>query len=454
MAKSSSYEIDMLNGPVFMPLIKFAMPLMLSGILQLMFNAADVIVVGRFAGDAALAAVGSTGSLTSLIINLFMGLSIGSNVMAARYYGAQDYRGMSKTVHTSMMLSVVFGAVLTVIGVVFAPTFLRWMGSPDDVIGLASVYLRIYFCGMLAVMLYNFGAAILRSIGDTRRPLIYLTIAGVVNVVLNLIFVIAFDMSVAGVALATLISQIISAALVVICLIRTEGAIHFDIRKMSIDREVFKGILRIGLPAGLQSTMFAIANVVIQSAINAFGSVAVAANSAAGNLDGFVYTAMNSVSQATTSFTSQNYGARRYDRLWRIFIVSIGCVSIVGIILGVGVWYFGDILLTMYTDSADVIAAGMVRLTWMCLPYVLCGFMEIIVGALRGIGYSVAPMIVSVFGACVFRLFWILVVCKLPGLNNIAGIYMSYPVSWLITEAAQFGIFIYGMRMLSRRESI
>ncbi|MBQ4090087.1 MAG: MATE family efflux transporter [Clostridia bacterium] len=448
--KKKAYEIDMTNGPVMLPLIRFAMPLMLSGILQLMFNAADVIVVGRFAGDEALAAVGSTGSLTSLIVNLFMGLSIGANVVAARFYGAQDFRGMSQTVHTSMLLSLIFGVLLTIVGVIFAPTFLEWMGSPDDVIGLASIYLRIYFCGMLATMFYNFGAAILRSVGDTKRPLMYLTLAGVVNVVLNLIFVIVLRMSVAGVALATIISQFISAALVVICLIRTDGAIHFDIKKMRIHKEVLMNIVRVGLPAGLQSTMFAIANVVIQSAINAFGSVAVAANSAASNLDGFVYTSMNSISQATTSFTSQNFGAKKYDRIWIIFRVSMIVVSIVGLVLGIGVWAAGGTLLKMYTDSADVIAAGMVRLTWMCAPYVLCGIMEIIVGALRGIGYSVGPMIVSVFGACVFRLFWILVICKLPALSTTAGIYMSYPVSWVITEAAQFAIFVYGMKKIRR----
>lgn len=452
MARKPSYGIDMLNGPVLMPLLRFAMPLMASGLLQLLFNAADVIVVGRFAGDNALAAVGSTGSLTSLIVNLFMGLAIGANVVAARFYGAGDYQGMSRTVHTSMLVSVVFGVFLTIVGVVFAPTFLEWMGSPEEVIGLASVYLRIYFCGMLAIMVYNFGAAILRSIGDTRRPLIYLTIAGIINVVLNLIFVIAFKMSVAGVALATLISQAISAALVVICLIRTDGAIHFDVRLMRIDKKVFVEIIRVGLPAGLQSTMFAIANVVIQSAINAFGAVAVAANSAASNLDGFVYTAMNSVSQATTSFTSQNYGAKKHDRLWKIFKSSLLCVSIVGLVLGVGVWAAGETLLGMYTDSADVIDAGMIRLTWMCMPYVLCGIMEIIVGSLRGIGYSIAPMIVSVFGACVFRLAWIYTVCRLPVFaESTSGIYMSYPVSWVITEVAQFGIFLYGMRRIRER---
>lgn len=451
--KRASYGIDMLNGPVLMPLIRFAFPLMASGILQLMFNAADVIVVGQFAGDNALAAVGSTGSLTSLIVNLFMGLAIGANVVAARYYGAQDYQGMSRTVHTSMLLAIIFGAVLTVIGVVFAPTFLEWMGSPEEVIGLASVYLRIYFCGMLAIMMYNFGAAILRSIGDTKRPLIYLTISGVVNVVLNLIFVIGFDMSVAGVALATLISQVISAVLVVVCLIRSEGAIHFDFRRMSIDKKVMLDMLRVGLPAGLQSTMFAISNVVIQSAINSFGAVAVAANSAASNLDGFVYTSMNSISQATTSFTSQNFGARKYDRIWKIFRSSIMCVSIVGIVLGVGVWGFGGTLLKMYTDSDSVITAGMVRLTWMCLPYVLCGIMEIIVGALRGIGYSVGPMVVAVFGACVLRLVWIATVCQLPVFEETtAGIYMSYPVSWIITEAAQFAIFVYGMKKLKKMQ--
>ena len=448
LRRNNSYDIDMLNGPVLLPLVRFALPLMLSGILQLMFNAADVIVVGRFAGDEALAAVGSTGSLTSLIINLFMGLAIGANVVAARCFGAQSYKGVSDTVHTSMLLSLVGGIVIGLIGLIFAPTFLGWMGCPDDVIGLASIYLRICFCGMPATMFYNFGAALLRSMGDTRRPLMYLTLAGVVNVVLNLIFVIAFKMSVAGVALATIISQFISAALVVICLIRSDGPIHFDVRRMRINKAIFIDIVRVGLPAGLQSTMFAIANVVIQSAINAFGSVAVAANSAAGNLDGFVYTAMNSISQATTSFTSQNFGAKRVDRIWTIFKASMLCVSVVGVALGVGVWAFGETLLTMYTDSDAVITAGMVRLTWMCLPYVLCGIMEIVVGALRGVGYSVAPMLVSVFGACVFRLFWILVVCKLPALSNTDGVYMSYPVSWVITEVAQFAIFVYAMRKI------
>ena len=449
--KNTGYEIDMINGPILMPILKFTLPLMLSGILQLLFNAADVIVVGKFAGDEALAAVGSTGALTSLIINLFMGLAVGANVVAAKAYGAQDFKAMSQTVHTSMLISLIGGAALTVVGVIFAPTFLRWMDSPDNVIGLASVYLRIYFCGMLATMFYNFGAAILRSVGDTKRPLIYLTLAGVVNVALNMVFVIGFGMSVAGVAIATVISQVISAVLVVACLIRSEGAIHFDVRKMRIHKNVLLGVVRVGLPAGLQSTMFAISNVVIQSSINAFGSVAVAGNSAGGNLADFIYISMNSFSQATTSFTSQNYGARRYERIWRIFWNALMCVSVVGIVLGVGMWYFGDTLLKMYTDSPDVIAAGMVRLTWMGLPYALCGIMEIIVGSLRGIGYSMSPMIVSVFGACVLRLVWIATVCKLPAFSDTtAGIYMSYPVSWLITLAAQMGIFVYGMRRLER----
>lgn len=450
--RNTGYEIDMINGQILLPLLKFSLPLMLSGILQLLFNAADVIVVGKFAGDEALAAVGSTGSLTNLIVNLFMGLSVGANVAAARAYGAQDLKAMSHTVHTSMLISLIGGVLLTVVGVIFAPTFLEWMGTPDNVIDLASLYLRIYFCGMLATMFYNFGAAILRSVGDTKRPLMYLSLAGVVNVVLNLVFVIGFKMSVAGVAIATVISQVISATLVVVCLVRSEGAIHFDVRKMRIYKNVLLDIVRVGLPAGLQSTMFSISNVVIQSSINAFGSVAVAGNSAGSNLDGFIYTSMNSFSQASTSFTSQNYGAHRYDRIWKIFWNAMLCVCVVGVVMGVGMWYFGDTLLKMYTDSEDVIAAGMVRLTWMGLPYVLCGIMEIIVGSLRGIGYSVAPMVVAVFGACVLRVVWIATVCKLPAFSDTtAGIYMSYPVSWLITLSAQMGILLYGMRKLRRR---
>lgn len=450
----SRREIDMVNGPILKPLIKYTVPIMLSGILQLMFNAADVAVVGRFAGDNALAAVGSTGSLTSLIVNLFIGLSVGANVMAARARGAQDDMQLSRVVHTSMLLAIICGIILTVVGVIFAPLFLEWMGSPDGVIQPATVYLRIYFCGMLASMIYNFGSAILRATGDTRRPLIYLTAAGVINIVLNLFFVIECGMDADGVALATVISQCVSAALVVICLVRSHGAIHLDIKRMHIYKEEFREIVRIGLPAGIQGMTFSISNVLIQSTINSFGATAIAGNSAGSNLDSFVHMTMNAFYQSCISFVGQNYGARKYDRIKKILGRCLICVLVMGVTFGVGVWYLGDKLLYIYTTSQDVVKAGMVRLTWVCLPYVLCGLNDCVVGALRGMGYSLSTMLGSIFGICGIRLMWIATFCQIaPYSENVNTVYVSYPVSWFVTLLFQTGCFIYAMRKLDRKET-
>lgn len=444
-------NVDMLNGPILRPFIRYSIPIMLSGILQLLFNAADVVVVGRFAGDNALAAVGSTGSLCSLFTNLFIGLSVGANVAAARACGARDDAGLGRVVHTSVSLGLICGGAVTLLGLLFAPQILHIMDTPKDIIDLAAVYLRIYFLGMLAMMLYNFGAAILRSIGDTRRPLIYLTIAGVINVILNLIFVVAFRMSVAGVALATVISQCVSAALVIICLVRSEGAIHLDIRRLRIEREALAGIVRVGLPAGIQSTIFSISNVLIQSAINSFGAITVAGNSAGSNIDSFIGTALGAFYQAVVSFTGQNCGAKKYHRLWRILGAAVACDLTLGIAMGVGVWYFGEPLLGIYTDSEAVIAEGMIRLACVGLPHALGGIMDSVVGSLRGMGRSVSPMLVSILGVCGFRLVWILTVCKLPGFNdNVAMVYISYPISWTLTLTMHFLCLIYELRRLRR----
>lgn len=450
--RRQSRGIDMLNGPMIGPFIRYAIPLMLSGMLQLLFNAADVAVVGRFAGDEALAAVGSTGALCALFTNLFIGLSVGTNVVAAKACGAQDYRGLSRVVHTSMLLGAVCGLAVMALGVAFAPQFLIIMDTPREVVDLAGVYLRIYFMGMPAAMIYNFGSALLRSIGDTRRPLTYLTVAGVVNVALNLVFVIALDMSVAGVALATAISQCISAALVVICLMRSEGAVRLDIRRLRFDRQELLQILRIGLPAGLQSTVFSISNVIIQSSINSFGAVAVAGNSTGANLDGFISTGLSAFYQAVVSFTGQNYGAKKYGRIWRILRTAAICEVAVGIPASFAVWYFGETLLHIYTQSDAVVAAGMTRLAFVCLPFVIGGMMDCVVGSLRGIGCSLTPMIVSVCGVCGIRLVWIATVCSMPAFaDDIRAVYISYPISWFATLLMHFGCLVYQMNKLKKR---
>ena len=449
--RGGRYEIDMCNGPIFVKMLRFSLPLMLSSILQLLFNAADVVVVGRFAGDNSLAAVGSTGALVGLITNVFIGLSVGANVVAARALGARDDQQVFKTVHTSMLVSLISGVFLTVVGLLCARTFLEWMGSPDGVIDLATQYLRIYFAGMTSMMVYNFGSAILRAIGDTKRPLYFLLISGVINVVLNLIFVIVFKMNVAGVALATIISQTVSAVLIVACLIRSEGNIHFSPRQMRIDMGVLKNIAAIGLPAGVQGIMFSLSNVVIQTSINAFGATVIAANSAAGNLEGFVYVGMNAFYQATMSFTSQNMGARRYDRILRILRAGLAGTTAIGLVMGIGVWALGKPLLGIYTTSDAVIAAGKIRLSFISLPYAVYGIMDVMVGALRGIGYSLAPTIVTVLGVCGFRLVWIATVCKLPAFSDVAGVYMSYPVSWIVTLTAHIVCFIWAYRRLMKK---
>ena len=446
--RSARYEIDMTHGPILKKLLLFTVPLILSSILQLLFNAADVVVVGRFAqqGDLCLAAVGSTGSLTSLIVNMFVGLSVGTNVVAARAWGSGDHKAMEDSVHTSMLVSIVSGVILAVVGVIGARVFLEWMNTPGEVIDLSSLYLRIYFAGMPANMIYNFGSAILRSVGDTRRPLIYLIIAGVLNVILNLFFVIVLHMDVEGVALATIISQAVSAALVVICLMRSEGGLRLTLKKLRIAGDTLKEIARIGLPAGFQGVLFSISNVMIQSSINAFGATVMAGSSAAGNLEGFVYVGMNAFHQAAVSFSSQNLGAGEYKRIWRIAVVCQVCVTVVGLLMGVGVWFFGGELLRIYTTSQEVVNAGLVRLSYVCLPYALCGMMDVMTGSLRGIGYSVTPMLVSILGICVFRVAWIATVCKLPACSDIDFVYLSYPISWIITLIAHTICFVWAMR--------
>lgn len=448
---NKKYEIDMCSGSVFSKMLFFALPLMCSSILQLLFNAADIVVVGRFAGDNALAAVGSNMALINLLTNLFVGLSVGSNVLTAQYYGAKKDRDLKETVHTSMLLSIYSGVLLTVIGLAGARGLLELMQAPPEVLELAVLYLRIYFLGMTSMMVYNFGSAILRAVGDTKRPLYYLLSAGIVNVVLNLFFVIACHMGVAGVGIATVISQTISALLVVRCLVREQGGIHLEIKELSISKEKLAKIMQIGLPAGFQGTVFSLSNVVIQSAVNSFGNIAVAGNSAAANIEGFVYMAMNAFYQATISFTSQNYGAKEYKRIYKILFAGELFVIITGTVLGNLAVFFGETLLGIYSPSAEVIAAGMMRVRIICSVYALCGVMDVLVGALRGIGYSIIPMIVSLVGACGLRLLWIATVFQIPEYHSLTTIYISYPITWTITLTVHAVTFALAARKVLER---
>ena len=404
-----------------------------------MFNAADVIVVGRFAGSQSLAAVGSTSALINLLINVFMGFSVGVNVLVARYYGGRKERDVSETVHTAVTLSLVCGLILVAVGLALTRPLLELMGTPDDVIDKAVLYMQIYFIGMPANMLYNFGSAILRAVGDTKRPLYYLSAAGVVNVILNLISVIIFHMDVAGVALATIISQAISAVCVLRCLMRHESCLKIRLGELKIHKEKLMGIVKVGLPAGMQGAIFSISNVLIQSSVNSFGSIAMAGNTAAQNIEGFIYNAMVAVYQANLSFTSQNYGAGKFSRINRIMFICIGVVSVVGFSIGVLAYGAGTSLLSIYSSDPEVIAYGMTRLQIIGLTYFTCGIMDTMVGSIRGIGYSVLPMIVSLTGACLFRIIWIFTIFQWS--HTLLTLYISYPASWVLTATAHIVCF-------------
>ena len=439
------YQIDMCNGPLWSKILLFALPLMASNILQLLFNAADVVVVGQFVGKEALAAVGSNTSLINLMVNLFVGLSVGTNVVVARDLGAGRHDNVSRSIHTSVALSLVSGVVMLVFGVVMARQLLIWMSSPTDVIDLATVYLRIYFLGMPANLLYNFSAAILRAQGDTQRPLYYLTAAGVVNVILNLLLVIVFGLGVAGVALATITAQYISAALVIRCLMKEEGALRLELKKLRMEWSVVKRILQVGLPAGFQGVVFALSNVVIQSSLNSFNdSVIVAGSSASANIEGFVYAGMNSFYQTAMTFTGQNYGAGKCHRVDRVMLWCETFSVVTGLVLGNLAYFFGQPLASIYAPGEpDVIVQALVRMQLICCPYFLCGIMDVTVGMLRGIGYSVIPMIVSLVGACGLRLVWVATI--FPLYRTPATLYLSYPVTWTITGAVHI-IFFFVVR--------
>lgn len=439
----------MIHGPLLGKILLFTLPLMASSILQLLFNAADIIVVGRYAGSDALAAVGSTGALINLLTNMFIGFSVGANVLVARYYGAGKTDEVSETVHTSVMLSIIGGILLAAIGIIFASPLLELMGTPENVLPLAALYVRIYFAGMPVILLYNYGSAILRAIGDTKRPLYYLAVAGVLNIILNLIFVIVFEMSVAGVALATILSQTLSAILVIRCLMHTEGGCHLDLHQLKIHSHKLWKILQLGLPAGLQGSIFSLSNVLIQSSVNSFGAIAMAGNSAAANIEGFTYVAMNSFYQAAITFVSQNMGAMEFKRIRKIAWQCLACVTVTGALLGNLSFFFGHQLLGIYSDEAEVIRYGIYRLEVIGTTYFLCGIMDVCVGCLRGIGYSFLPMVVSLLGACGFRILWIFTVFK--GHHDLHTLYISYPISWAITASVHIICFLFLYRWMVKK---
>ena len=447
---AKSYQMDMCTGSILKKMLIFSLPLMASSMLQLLFNAADIIVVGRFAGDNALAAVGSNTALINLLTNFFMGLSIGANVLVARYFGAKNDKDLSETVHTAMMLSIYSGIILTVIGVLCAKQILIWMQTPEAVLGLATVYLRIYFLGMTATMIYNFGSAILRAVGDTKRPLYYLFAAGIVNVILNLIFVIGFKLSVMGVAIATVISQCISAFLILKCMVHESGSIRLDLRNLGINKEKFIKIVQIGLPASLQGVIFSLSNVVIQSSVNSFGSIAMAGYTAANNILGFLYMSVNSITQACMSFTSQNYGVGKLKRMDKVLrdcaILSISIAAVLG-----GLAYsFGPQILTVYTSDPKVINCGMEILAYTSITYFLCGIMDLFPGALRGMGYSAVPMVLSVIGTVGTRIVWVFGI--FPNHRSLSVLFVSYPVSWILTIVLQVVCFYFVRKRVHQKE--
>ncbi|MBR4236463.1 MAG: MATE family efflux transporter [Clostridia bacterium] len=452
MARRRSYEMDLTSGNLWSQIIAYSLPLMLTSFLQLMYNAADNIVVGRFAedGEAALAAVSSTGSLINLIVNLFIGLSVGTSIVVARYRGAGRQWDVSQTVHTSMTVSILFGIILLIVGVAFAEPLLKLMDSPDNVRGLAALYVRIYFAGMPFNMAYNFAAAVLRAVGDTRRPMYILVFSGLINVLFNLFFVIALHMDVAGVALATIISQAISAVLVVFCLIKSEGDIHLDLRKLRINKEKLLELAKCGMPAGLQGILFSFSNVMIQSSINEYGKAVMAGNGAASNLEGFVYATMNTLYQACLAFTGQNHGARNYKRIRKTLGICLIYVFVIGLVLGSLVRLFGEDLLAIYRPDREpeVINAGLTRLSVVCATYFLCGIMDVLCGSLRGMGKTIMPMFVSLAGACGLRVIWILTIYKI--MHTLAWLYASYPVSWAITALVHFICFLAVCRSMQK----
>lgn len=425
------YNMDMTTGSLFSKILSFAFPLMITGLLQIVYNAADVMVVGRFAGSISLAAVGATATLVNLMLNLFLGLSMGSGVVVAKHIGAGNGEAVHRSVHSAMLLSLLSGILIGIFGVFASPFALEAMGTPDEVLTLSSLYLRIFFLGTPANMIFNYGASILRATGDSKRPLYILTSTGILNVLLNVFFVVKCHMDVAGVALATIIAQYVSAICVLLILVRANSSIRLSPKKLRFYKEELLDILRIGIPAGLQSSLFSLSNVIIQSSINSFGAAAIAGNTASGNIDSIIFTCCNSVSQTATTFTSQNFGAGQYRRIRRIYFNCIATSASIAVIFGIALWFFGPQILTVFSTDAEVIELGMVRLRLFAVTYIINSALDVTTGQMRGLGKSIIPMIVTMIGVCGLRVLWVFTV--FPHFRSLLMLYISYPVSWLIT---------------------
>lgn len=444
LKKQNSFEINMCEGALTPKILLFSIPLVLSALLQLLFNAADMVIAGKFAGSTALGAVGSTSSIINLIINVFMGMSVGTNVLVAHFFGAQKEEDLKETVHTSISLSVLCGLTLAFLGYSVSSPLLQLMGTPTDILPHAVTYMQIYFIGAPSLLLYNFGSAILRATGDTIRPLIFLIISGFINVILNIFFIVSLHTGVAGVAWATIISQSISAGLVLYCLAHDQSSYRLSFKQITLHKDKVLRIIKVGLPAGLQGAVFAISNVLIQSSVNSFGSLAVTGNTAAANLEGFVYTSMNAVHQTAISFTSQNMGANKVKRVGKIALLCLCLVTTIGILFSGIELLFSHSLLSLYTDDPIIISYGYRRLFYILTLYFICGWMDVMVGILRGMGYSMMPTLVSLIGACGLRILWIFTVFS--NHRSLETLYLSYPVTWTVTFSVHVICFFIAYR--------
>lgn len=443
------YSLDMTNGPFLKKILIFSVPLMLTGLLQIAYNTADVIVVGRFVGKEALAAVGSTGSLVNLFLNVFLGLSMGSGVMVARHIGENDDKKIHECVHTAMLLSVICGIAVGILGFFASSTMLRLMNAPDDVIDLASLYLKIYFLGSPGLLAYNFGASIVRSTGDTKRPLYILTFSGLINVVLNLVLIIVFKLGVSGVAIATIVSQYVSAIIIILYLSKMPNACKLMLGKLRLEKSELKSILRLGFPAGIQSSLFSVSNVVIQSTVNSFGSVAMAGIAAGSNYDSYIYTCTNAIAQTTMTFSSQNMGARKYSNIGKVYRYCLILTTVIGVGMGLFGCAFGNGIVGLFSDDPDVIAIGADRLLQIMPFYFFCSLMDVAASQIRGMGKSFEPMVVSLLGACGIRIFWIYFI--LPINRTLTFLYWAYPVSWAVTFFVQFAMYFILKRKMKRQ---
>lgn len=454
MKTSSTKESNMLQGHLLKSIVLYTIPIILTGLLQLLFNAADLVVVGRFSGSVSVAAVGASGAITNLIVNLFIGLSVGTGVAVAHAIGAGNEKEIHRAVHTAIPTALVSGLIVTIVGMIFCGKFLEMMNTPENVLPLSTIYMRIYFAGTIFMMLYNFCASILRAAGDTKSPLIFLTMAGIINVILNVVFVREFNMNVAGVALATSISQAVSAILVLIALMRRKDACKLTLSKIRFYKPQLMKIIRIGLPAGIQSSLFSISNVIIQSSINSFGDILMSGNAAAANIEGFIYVILNAFHQTALNFIGQNVGANQYKRAKKVLYICLTSVLFIGVAVAGIVNMCGASLLSIYiTDSAEAIEWGIIRLSCLCLPYCLCGMMDVSTGALRGMGTSVAPMIISILGVCGIRIGWIYTIFQIPEFHTPQCLYYSYAISWTVTFIIQLSVFHFVYKKNSRVSS-